>query len=189
MTDLCSGSGEPAISIFKQCGSFTRLELTDKYPAESVVSNDIIYLQESVDVLDMAFEPGKCYTMFNAFHHFDDADKLRIIERIRTAGSRAFFAEILEPNFVFVLKILFITTIGNLLLTPFIRPFSLSRLVLTYLIPLNIFTIAYDGIVSVFKSRSVKQYRHLFAGQQGVNVFRLQKGLSSIVVIEAVPLV
>ncbi|HYG53324.1 MAG TPA: hypothetical protein VD905_20640, partial [Flavobacteriales bacterium] len=28
MTDLCSGSGEPAITIFSQSGRFTRLNLT-----------------------------------------------------------------------------------------------------------------------------------------------------------------
>lgn len=188
ITDLCSGSGEPAISIFKQCPGFTRLELTDKYPVTIRASVDMVYLPESVDVLDMAFEPGRIYTMFNAFHHFDDADKLRITERIQATGSRAFFVEILEPNVVFILKILFITTIGNLLLTPFIRPFSGWRLVLTYLIPVNIFTIAYDGIVSVFKSRSVRQYQQLFAGRQGVSVFKLQKGLRSLVVIQTDPL-
>lgn len=32
MADLCSGSGQPAISIFRQSRCFSRLTLSDKYP-------------------------------------------------------------------------------------------------------------------------------------------------------------
>ena len=32
MTDLCSGSGAPAINIFRQSNCFSRLKLTDKFP-------------------------------------------------------------------------------------------------------------------------------------------------------------
>jgi hypothetical protein len=126
--------------------------------------------------------------MFNAFHHFGDAEKLKIAQNIQTSGSVAFLVEILEPRIVCFLKVLFLTTIGNLLLTPFIRPFSLRRLFFTYILPVNMFTITFDGIVSVLKSRSVKQYQKLFTDyENAIEIFRLKKGLSTLIIIQIQP--
>lgn len=189
MTDLCSGSGQPAIYIFEQSKCFSQLILTDKFPNQLQLSNpNISYLPQSVDVHEMEFQPGTCYTMFNAFHHFSNEDKLKITKKIIAAGSRGFFVEILEPTIVCLLKVLFAVTIGNLLLTPFIKPFSLKRLFFTYIIPINILTITYDGIVSVFKSGSVLHYQKLFNSfGDSIKVMKLQEGISSLIVIQIEP--
>lgn len=174
MFDLCSGSGEPARYIFQETKAFSSLILSDKYPSENSI--------EFQDVLNMNFEKNNCYTMFNAFHHFTDAEKIQVLTNIKNAGAKALFVEILEPSILFVLKVSALTIVANLFITPFIKPFSFMRLFLTYIIPINLFTITYDGIVSVLKSRSVKQYREILP--TGVNVFSLKKRLSSLVVIE-----
>lgn len=189
MTDLCSGSGEPAISIFRKSDCFSHLLLTDKYPNTLKFQDDkITYNMLRADVLEMEFRQGTCYTMFNAFHHFTDGDKTRIAHRIQATGSRAFFVEILQPNIVCLLKVFLATTIGSLLLTPFLHPFSLKRLFFTYILPVNILAITYDGIVSVFKSRSVMQYQELFAGTEDtVKVIKLTNGWHPLVVIHIEP--
>lgn len=189
MNDLCSGSGEPAISIYKESNCFSQLILTDKYPNTLNFKDDkIFYESKSIDVLEMEFRPGITYTMFNAFHHFNDADKVKITQKIQAAGATAFFVEILEPDIICLLKVIFATTIGSLFITPFIQPFSLKRLLFTYIIPINIITITFDGIVSVFKSRSVNQYQILFLDNvQPISVFRLKKGLISLIVIKIKP--
>ncbi len=188
MIDLCSGSGEPAIHIFKKSNCFSHLILSDKFPNRLFNADKISYVPNSMDVLEMEFHSGVCYTMFNAFHHFNDEDKLKIAQKIIASGSQSFFVEILEPNIVCLLKVLFITTVGNLLLTPFIRPFSFTRIFFTYIIPVNIFTITYDGIVSVFKSRTIKQYRKLFVGyEDSIKVFKLEKDFSTLIVIQIHP--
>lgn len=174
MFDLCSGSGEPARYIFQETKAFSSLILSDKYPSENSI--------EFQDVLNMNFEKNNYYTMFNAFHHFTDAEKIQVLTNIKNAGAKALFVEILEPSILFVLKVSALTIVANLFITPFIKPFSFMRLFLTYIIPINIFTITYDGIISVLKSRSVKQYREILP--TGVNVFSLKKRLSSLVVIE-----
>lgn len=186
LTDLCSGSGEPAIHIFKKSHCFTHLFLSDKYPASQVVkSGEDSYAMARKDVLEMEFNPGTCYSMFNAFHHFSDEDQLRIIRKLHHSGSTAFLAEILEPDIICFLKVLFTTTIGCLLLTPFIRPFSFRRLFFTYLLPVNILTITYDGLVSVLKSRTANHYRKLFADQgEGIEVIRLRNGLTPVIIIQ-----
>jgi hypothetical protein len=189
MTDLCSGSGEPAISIFRKGNCFSHLSLSDKYPSE-IEWNDgkISYDMISSDVLEMEFKPGTYYTMFNAFHHFTDEEKLKIARRIETSGSAAFIVEILEPTVLCLLKVFFTTSIGSLLLTPFILPFSLRRLFFTYIIPINIITISYDGILSVLKSRSVKQYQNLFAdNENAIKIYRLKNRLNTLIVIQFEP--
>ena len=189
MTDLCSGSGEPAISIFRKNNCFSHLTLSDKYPNSLQLRDDkISYETQSADVIEMEFKPGIYYTMFNAFHHFEDKEKLKIVQKIQASGSVAFLVEILEPDIVCILKVLFTTTIGCFLLTPFITPFSLKRLFFTYLFPVNILTITFDGIVSVLKSRSVKQYQKLFINYgNAIKVFRLKSGLSPLIIIQIQP--
>lgn len=188
MTDLCSGSGEPALSIFRKSNCFSRLILTDKFPnALNVQDDDIYYDMQSIDVLKMAFQPNAYYTMFNAFHHFKDEDKVTIAQNLQSSGATAFIVEILEPTVFCFLKICFMTTIGCLVLTPFMRPFSLKRLLFTYLLPINLLTITFDGIVSVFKSRSVKQYQDLLANNvQAVKIVRIKNGLTPLIVIQII---
>lgn len=189
MTDLCSGSGEPAISIFRKSNCFSHLSLSDKYPNEMKFNDgEISYDMRSTDVLDMEFKPGTYYTMFNAFHHFTDEEKSMIVQKIQTSGSAAFIVEILEPTVFCLLKIFFTTSIGSLLLTPFILPFSLRRLFFTYIIPVNILSISFDGILSVLKSRSVKQYQNLLANNgNAIKIFRLKNRLNTLIVIQIEP--
>lgn len=185
MTDLCSGSGQPAISIFRKTNCFTHLTLTDKYPNPLSTGDDLIkYDPQQSDVLDMEFKPGRYYTMFNAFHHFSDQDKVKILKKIHASGSQAFFVEILEPRPDCLLKVILLTTLGTLLFTPFIRPFSLPRLFFTYLMPINILTITFDGVVSVFKARSVQQYQKIFAPfGKAIHINRLKGSWAPQIVI------
>lgn len=184
MTDLCSGSGEPAISIFRKSGQFRNLQLTDLYPVALPFSDSSIYYNPFPhDALKMEFDAATCYTMFNAFHHFTDEEKLQLVKKIRSSGATAFIAEVLEPTFLCFLKIFFLTTAGSLLLTPFIRPFSFRRLFFTYIIPVNLLTISFDGLVSVIKSRTEKHYKKLFAGQEGIKLTRLKTGAGPVIVI------
>lgn len=173
--DLCSGSAEPASTIFKSSKRFNELILSDKFPSYSNI--------KKLDVLDAEYSANYTYTMFNAFHHFDDNEKKNIVEKINKANAQAYFVEILEPSAIFILKVLFATIVGTILLTPFIQPFSFKRLFFTYIIPLNIINISYDGVISVLKSRSLHQYQNLFKNNQKVNVQRLQKDIRTLIVI------
>jgi hypothetical protein len=186
MTDLCSGSGEPAISIFRKSNCFTHLFLGDKFPNDLKIQDArISYDKQSKDVLEMEFQSGTCYTMFNALHHFSDEDKLKIVHNIRKSGSPAFFVEILEPDIFCLLKVFLTTTVGSLLFTPFIRPFSFRRLFFTYILPVNLLSITFDGILSVLKSRSARQYQHLFSlFGDTIEVVRLNKGLTPLIVVQ-----
>ncbi len=159
--DLCSGSGEPAIYLQNKLGNNFVTTLTDKFPQKKSSTSSIIYLNESIDVLNIIPEKEKLYTMYNAFHHFDDEEQRRILQLFSTNQSSILIVEILTPSFFTFLNVVFSGTIGQLILTPFIRPFSFWRLFFTYVIPVNIFTVVYDGIISVLKSKTLKQYQTL----------------------------
>lgn len=189
MYDLCSGSGEPAIDIFRKSNCFSHLQLSDKYPNRfATTSPNIIYNKQSIDVLKLVFQAGTCYTMFNAFHHFSDNEKRTIASKIIDSQSTFFCVELLEPTFQCMLKVLFTTTLGSILFTPFIPPFSFKRLFFTYIIPINILSISIDGIISVLKSRSIVQYQTLFAEYtNSIQIIQLQNSLAPLTLIQIKP--
>jgi hypothetical protein len=183
LTDLCSGSGKPAIDIFRHTG-FTNLELTDKFPSSRSEERNISYSPQSVDIRHVEFDRSSCYTVFNSFHHFKDEEKLAMIRKIKNSGAPAFIAEILEPGFLCLLKVILTTSLGCVLFTPFVQPFSLGRMICTYLIPVNPITITYDGIISVFRSATLEHYMRLFSEVPDTQVFRLRSWYHSIIVIQ-----
>lgn len=187
MYDLCSGSGEPAIGIFSESKNYTTLSLSDKYPNFNFSKQaNVLYIEESIDVLNFKFEEGITYTMYNAFHHFTDVDKKNILQKCNAANANLYVVEILEPTFFFLVKVLTLTTLGVLLFNPFVKTFSWKRILFTYLIPINIISITFDGVVSVLKSRSLSTYKKMCSDMKNVNVFNLKRGISSLVVIELI---
>lgn len=189
LTDLCSGSGEPAITVFERSGRFTHLTLTDKYPRTSFINRPhMIYEQRSMDARTMPVRADTCYTLFNAFHHFTDQEKVEMVRRLRSQGGGAYVVEILEPTVACFFKVLLATTIGTVVLAPFVKPFSIKRLFFTWILPVNVITIAWDGLVSVLRSRSVRYYRWLLKNEAGrVGVMRLHHRWFPLVLIHITP--
>jgi hypothetical protein len=157
--DLCSGSGIPAVYVYNQLNSKPPIKLTDKYPIISFENQpSVTYSLNPVDINELAPEETVCYTMFNAFHHFTASQQIEFVKNMANNKAPFLIVEILYPGILSIIKIFLSTTLLQLLIAPFIKPFSLPRLFFTYIIPVNLFTITYDGIISVLKSKTVKQY-------------------------------
>jgi hypothetical protein len=159
--DLCSGSGGPAIFMQQQIGNSYSTVLTDKFPPPFAKQPSVTYLNESVDVLHINPEPDTLYSMYNAFHHFTSVEQLQIIEKVIQSQSSIMIVEILTPSINSYLSVFLSGTILQWITAAFVKPFSFKRLVFTYIIPINIFTVVYDGLISVLRSKSVKQYKKL----------------------------
>lgn len=190
--DTCSGSGAPAVFMHRHTGFSGKTVLTDKFPSKSFITEQgMEYVHHPVDVLDMPIQAGVCYTMYNALHHFTDAQKLQLVQQMQQGKALFLFAEILQPGIVTLVKILLTTTMLQWLVTPFIQPFSLLRIFFTNLLPVNLFTVMYDGVISVFKSSTAAQYRKLFAPVQlpgyRLTVTEIKNWKSNIVLIQANP--
>ncbi len=150
--DLASGNGGPINYLNNTLLSQDlKFILTDKFP-NSICQfpSNIIYKQHSIDLLVDAPIEADFYTIFNAFHHFNDEEKEVIVNKFK--GKGIMIVEILEPTVLHFLKILTVTTIGQVILAPFITPFKWKQLFFTYIVPINIITITWDGLVSVLKS-------------------------------------
>lgn len=156
--DLCSGSGMPVESLKNKIQGIQQIVLTDLYPDSQNKSDDYTWIDHSMNAT-VPFDQIGFRTMFNAFHHFNDADKIKVLKSNAPHG--ILIAEILEPNLFNVIKILFTTTIGQLLLRPFVKPFSISGIIFTYLIPINLFTVSWDGLASVLKSSTENELKAL----------------------------
>ena len=163
VTDLCSGSGLPAICLVSSLrDADIKLTCTDLYPQPKQHLTGT-YKSEVCDVLALKPDQNIVYTMLNAFHHFTDLQKKQIIQRLLDQKSRFLFAEILEPGLLSLISVIFASFAGTIIFTPFIKPFSWKRIALTYLIPVNILTVLIDGIISVFRATDVQKLRTLFA--------------------------
>lgn len=164
MMDVCSGSGIPAQHLFHQSDHFQSLILTDKFPIKTDFSDvRIQYLNQACDILDMPFDKSYCYTMLNAFHHFNEDEQNSIIKNCESSGAELYIIEILEPSFICLIKVFLAGTLGVVCLTPFIGKMTWQKFILTYIIPLNILTITIDGLISVFKSKSRKTFHNQIA--------------------------
>lgn len=161
VVDLCSGGGGaiPVVqrNLEKYSGDMIPFILTDLYPnTESnkqtlhQPGNKLFYYPDPVNATDVP-QPLKGFrTMFSAFHHFDEVAAKKVLQNAVDAGEGiAIFDG--SRSVWFVLLILLFQPIAFLLFTPFIKPFSVGRLVFTYLLPVVPFCTMWDGIVSVLR--------------------------------------
>ncbi len=170
--DLCSGSGKPVSSIDKHFDEVTSIILTDLYPSNVEKTNGRTrWIVSPIDTTKK-LEVNGFRTMFNAFHHFDTTKKIEILQNHGKHG--ILIAEILEPNIFNLIKIIFTTTIGQLLFRPFVKPFSISGIFFTYIVPINLLTVTWDGIASVLKSSNQNELKAI--AQTALPGFTIETG-------------
>jgi hypothetical protein len=169
-TDACSGSGGPVQSI---AGSYPVL-LTDLYPnfQQLTLPTNFNCHKEPTDITKILPPGHGLITLFNSFHHFTEEQQIHIFKRCSEAGRPLIAIEILQPGLKSFISVFLTTTIGHWLLVPFLKPFSLKRLFFTYIIPLHTFSVLYDGIISVFKSKS-SHYFEAFAKRNTTRYYRI----------------
>jgi len=112
-------------------------------------------------VLEIQPEENTVYTTYNAFHHFPKTQQKAFVKKMAAHKTCFLIGEILTPGFFNGVKILLTATLLQLLTAAFVKPFSLPRLFFTYIIPVNLFTVTYDGIISVIRSKTAKEYNDL----------------------------
>jgi hypothetical protein len=193
ITDSCSGSGGPMLYLAKRLPTHARITLTDLYPqAIAQLPNNVQYHNAPLNLLTEALPNSGIVTMCNAFHHFSPAAQTGFLKKMAYQHRPVLVVEILRPNLLCALKILFTTTIGQFLLAPFVKPFSPKRLLFTYIIPLNLFTITWDGLASVAKSASFAYLQKLAKACSTTSYqftcYRLGSLLSPLYVVHGAPI-
>jgi hypothetical protein len=173
--DLCAGGGGPWLSpawsgVLSRRASL-KVFLTDKFPSATLSARlranpGVSCVNYAVDAAHVPEQLSGFRTIFSSFHHFPDsvareilADTVRrgegfAMSEVTSRTPKAFATMLLMPIFAWIL-------------TPRMRPFRWSRLLLTYLVPLIPFVVLWDGIVSCLRTRTPRELLELTASFSG----------------------
>lgn len=192
--DLASGSGWPA--YYLQANSLPKIKytITDLYPQSlsNEVKRFVTLTKEPLDLLYFTPDTGKQYSMFNAFHHFTTTQQKELLQKMKTAKASFIIGEVLEPSWLCFLQVLTAAIIVQPLTALAIKPLSLLRIITTYIIPLQLITVAWDGLISVFKSKTESQYKSLVkdiaSSCYSIEVKRIQQLRGNLIIIVAQPI-
>src|SRR4030095_1377362 len=159
--DLCSGGGGGADVFQKnleELGSKVTIILSDKFPnipafekMKNGSEEKIDFIKEPVDATNVPVDLIGMRTLFSAFHHFKPEDAISILRNAFKNKIPIAVFEGADKNILSFLGILLITPIIFIISTPFMKPFKISRLFFTYIIPLIPITTVWDGLVSILR--------------------------------------
>jgi len=162
IVDLCSGAGGPWPWLYRAVeqgrdGNF-QIVLTDMYPnltAFARVRKDsggtIDFYPEPVDASRLPDDLNGFRTVFTSFHHFTPGEASGILRDAVEQKQGIGVFELPRRNLVTILWV-FLVPLGALLTAPFTRPFRLSRLFWTYIIPVIPFMLWFDGVLSCLRA-------------------------------------
>ncbi|MEW7279235.1 hypothetical protein ABW636_11635 [Aquimarina sp. 2201CG1-2-11] len=143
-----------------------KIILTDYYPNISAFkfikaqSNNFEYIEKSIDARNVPTKLKGLRTQFLSFHHFRKSDAQLILRNAFISNASIAIFEAQERSVKSMLAMIF-SPLTVLLVTPFIKPFKIGRIVFTYIIPIVPLFVLWDGIVSCLRTYSVKEMKEL----------------------------
>lgn len=178
LLDLCSGGGGPWVWMHRALatqisGCQLDICLTDKYPnlgafqsARAASGGAISFCAEPVDATTIPQRLDGFRVLFTSFHHFAPDQAAAILQSAvnNRQGIAIFEAARRRPLSILLT---FLVPLGALFTVPFVRPFRLSRLIWTYLIPVIPFVLWFDGILSCLRAYSPAELSQLIARLEG----------------------
>ena len=173
LVDLCSGAGGPWLWLCRHLKDENtgKLEvcLTDKYPniaaferLHEVSGGRIGYCTEPVDAARIPAQLHGFRILFTSFHHFSKSEAAAIMQNAVDTRQGIGIFEAARRRMLSILLIV-LMPLSALLMAPFIRPFRLSRVVWTYLLPVIPFVLWFDGVVSCLRAYSPVELSKLIA--------------------------
>jgi hypothetical protein len=173
LVDLCSGGAGPWLWLHSVVGARNarpfQIILTDKYPnlaafehARRISRGAITYSAEPVDAACIPDRLSGFRTIFSSFHHFPPPEAVAILQNAadHRQGIGIFEAARRRPSTIMATAVV---PLAALVTAPFIRPFQLSRLFWTYLLPVIPLVLFVDGILSSLRAYSPAELMELCA--------------------------
>lgn len=166
--DLCSGGGGPWPSLYHMLNEnvpHLTVTLSDFYPNLTAFEHihaqnpNINYRDHSVCATSPCEEKG-VRTLFLSSHHFMPQQLQEILAAAVIDQSPIMLIETQKRDLYHFILFIF-NPLLCLLLTPLIRPFSLTRLLFTYLIPAVPFIVLWDGLVSVLRTHTSSELSNI----------------------------
>ena len=158
--DLCSGSGGAMEGIYETLnGTFSadiKITLSDLYPSLLVyehlhhqTNGGICYINTPVDACDVSSELKGFRTLFSGFHHFEPKKAVAVLKNAVDARKGIGIFDGGNRSLWMILLLIIVHPILLFFCTPFFRPFRISRLLFTYLVPVIPLCTLWDGIFSI----------------------------------------
>ena len=178
LLDLCSGGGGGIEKLQQQLskvmGKNIPFTLTDLYPNISAwqeiqreTNHAISFIPEPVNATQVPENLTGMRTIFSSFHHFKPEQAQAILQDAVNKGKPIGIFEGAGKQYheLLLAGLVFPTLMFGII--PFIRPFKLSRLFFTYIIPaIPLFTL-WDGTVSVLRMYTPKMLSEMTQKLQG----------------------
>ena len=198
VVDLCSGGGGGTLQMRKAlraAGSEVESVLSDRHPSEAGIARlaqlgdpRTRYRSESVDAMAGGGELEGVRTMSGALHHFPpDAVRALLGGICARREPLAFFDVAASPAIrraplglapIGMIVNMLMLFVGSLFLVPLVRPFRLSRLILTYVLPLIPALVAWDGTVSALRAYTPGELLELARSVPGGDRYAWDAGTS-----------
>lgn len=171
IVDLCSGSGAPVSSLLHGLSAGLRgpvsATLTDLYPNREALDRlcrgreGLAWCPSAVDAAAVPEHLVGLRTIFSAFHHFEPERAARVLQDAVDAGMPIAVFELQDRRLARVLLLPLIMLLSSFVLTPFIGNLSVTRLALTYLLPIAPLCLAWDTLVSCLRSYTAQELQQL----------------------------
>jgi hypothetical protein len=186
LVDLCSGGGGPVEQVLRNYHNSYQEDiaavLTDLYPNINAFKllagkkdSRISFYETPVNAAAVPTSLKGIRTIFSGFHHFKKDTAKAVIGDAVNAGAPICIFDGGDRSILIILGILFIHPLLFICCTPFLKPFRLSRIFFTYIIPLIPFCTVWDGIVSIARLYSPKEMLHLAESVSGNYVWESGK--------------
>jgi hypothetical protein len=187
LLELGAGSGGGTETVWRALGAeglpHLRITLTDLYPQPEAWADIAAHTQNSishevtpVDARQVPLRLGGFRVIFSTFHHFPPAAAEALLRDAVQAGTGVGVFEGAGRRWWEYLAAWVVLPLAQLLLTPFFRPFRLSRLLFTYLLPLIPLCTIWDGTVSLLRMYSEAELLALARRADAAGKFTWQAG-------------
>jgi len=169
--DMASGGGGGLLHIADELkGAFPdlKIQLSDLYPnitafeKTAKLSSVFSFISQPVDATKVPKDLKGFRTQFLSLHHLRPPQATQVLQNAVDSKSVIGIFETMERGPKNLIGMILIP-VFVLIATPFVRPFSIGRLVFTYFIPLIPIFALWDGMVSVLRTYSIKEMNELVA--------------------------
>lgn len=171
ITDMgsgCRGSSPKIIGNLKEENTEFKVKLTDINPnlgafnkMQELNPEVIEYEEEPVDATDVPSQLKGFRTMFLSFHHLIPKQAKAVLQNAVDSGQPIGIFKFQDRTPASLFFMFIAAPINAILTAPFIRPFKLSRIIFTFLIPILPLMIWFDGVVSNLRTYSEKELETL----------------------------
>ncbi len=158
---LAAGSGGGINEVMPHLPSDVTAVLTDIFPDPDFKSTiRLRYHPVKVDAIDVPAELKGPRIMYTAFHHFRPPLAKRLLEAAVNSNEPIAIFEVTERTLRGLLTILLLPFVA-LVLTPFVKPFRITRYLWTYIVPIIPLFVLFDGFVSALRTYDELELREL----------------------------